>query len=694
MNQDRLQQDLIGLIEQANLDPTQARLTAEKAILWAGRNGWVNIMALANLVAGRAHASQSAFDAAVECYQRASTLFKDVDDIQRVAESFHGLSAVYLRKGEFSLALEQLRKALTWLNRLEVEHSLVAVVRMQLSQTLMNLGYWSDAEQELLSLGDGLDVSDQQLAEYQLALLRLVFFRGDQRAVREQLQLCRELILSLDNDRFRLPLDYYSARYICKYQKVRQGEKELTRLWQSANKSDNQILYLAYEAAVDLLQSDYPQRGIFWLTELLTQTALPLSLRQQIHLALANFFVAHLSHELANEHFQSAARLTNTIRESEINQQWARYRADDMFHELRSQLAQHKKNNQILAQSNALLQAVNRIAMAVNAALDQYSLVTRLREQLEGWVSAEIIGIGELRDDELIFDCLLDGERRIASNRLSMSETRAWSVKAIQQGRILFENDFVFKDEILMEEAPNVARSVAFVPLKCENRVIGLLTLQSRQPQAFDSRCISLLEYIAPVIGIAFANQINFRRTIELSGQVSRHQQELHDVRQLMAHMVDHDELTGLPNRTSLPAHFERWIAQAPFHCLLIRIANLADINKGLGYGSDDDVVKVLGQRLRNRLRPDDLLIRMGNDEFLLLVAQMETRDALIDFARQLSELTIQPLRAREQMVDAKPAIGIVTYPEHGETLEEILSMLTIATDHALADETRVFTLE
>ncbi|EAR11014.1 sensor domain-containing diguanylate cyclase [Reinekea blandensis] len=694
MNQDRLQRDLIGLIEQTHLDPTQARLTAEKAILWAGRNGWVNIMALANLVAGRAHASQSAFDSAVECYQRASTLFKDVDDIQRVAESFHGLSAVYLRKGEFSLALEQLRKALTWLNRLEEEHSLVAVVRMQLSQTLMNLGYWSDAEQELLSLGEGLDVSDQQLAEYQLALLRLVFFRGDQRAVREQLQLCREMILSLDNDRFRMPLDYYSARYVCKYQKVRQGEKELTRLWQDANKSDIQILYLAYEAAVDLLQSDYPQRGIFWLTELLTQTALPLSLKQQIHLALANFFVAHLSHELANEHFQSAARLTNTIRESEINQQWARYRADDMFHELRSQLAQHKKNNQILAQSNALLQAVNRIAMAVNAALDQHSLLTRLREQLEGWVSAEIIGIGELRDEELIFDCLLDGERRIPSNRLSMSETRAWSVKAIQQGRILFDNDFVFKDEILMEEAPNVARSVAFVPLKCENRVIGLLTLQSRQSQAFDNRCISLLEYIAPVIGIAFANQINFRRTIELSGQVSRHKQELHDVRQLMAHMVDHDELTGLPNRTSLPAHFERWISQAPFHCLLIRIANLADINKGLGYGSDEDVVKILGQRLRNRLRPDDLLIRMSNDEFLLLVGQMETRESLIDFARQLSELTVQPLRAREQTVDAKPAIGIVTYPEHGETLEEVLSMLTIATDHALSDETNVFTLE
>lgn len=694
MNQNRLQRDLLDLVDQVSLDPTQARLTAEKAILWAGRNGWVNIMALANLVAGRAHAHQQAFDSAVECFQRASTLFKDLDDIQRLVESYYGLSSVYLRKGEFSLAIEQLRKALSWLSRMNTEHSLVVIVRMQLAQALMNLGYWSDAEQEVLSLAEGLDVTDQQLAEYQLLVLRLVFFRGDQRTISEQLKLCRELILSLDNARFRLALDYYSARYVGKYQKVRQGEKELNRLWQSANKDDNQILYLAYEAALDLLQSDYPQRGIFWLTELLAQASLPLSLKQQIHLSLADFFVAHLSHELASEHFQSANKLNSAIRESEINQQWARYQADEMFHELRSQLAQHKKNNQVLAQSNALLQAVNRIAMTVNAALDQHSMLTRLRQQLTGWISAEIIGIAELRDEELIFDCLLDGERRIPSNRLPMTESRAWSVRAVQQGRILFENDFVIKDEILMEEAPNVARSVAFVPLKCENRIIGLLTLQSRQAQVFDNRSISLLEYIAPVIGIAFANQINFRRTVELSGQVSKQQQELHDVRQLMAHMVDHDELTGLPNRTSLPVHFERWIMQAPFHCLLIRIANLADINRGLGYGSDDDVVKILGQRLRNRLRPDDLLIRMSDDEFLLLVNDMGAMALLNQFATQLRTLLQQPLRAREQDVDAKPAIGIVTYPEHGETLEEILSMLTIATDHALSDETGVFTIE
>lgn len=694
MNQEKLQSELEAAFDQLENDPQSAQLAAEKAVLWAGRNGWMSTLAFANLVAGKASQVQHSFTSAIEYLQRANTLFKDLNDAEFVAKSYYAMGSVYVFMGEFSVAIDLLRKAISWLNRLDTSTALTLTIRIQLARALMNLGYWSDAEQELLSVTDVVDFDDVELAEYQLIVLRLAFYRGDQRTVREQMQLCQELVSSLETERLALAMAYFRARYIAKYERVRVGEAELAKLWQGVQSYDKNMFFNGYEAALDMLQSDYPQKGIHWLSLLLDEEECPLALQRQIHISLANFFVAHLSHELATEHFQEAERVAKAMRDSEVNQQWARYRADEAHQELRKQIAQQKKNNQILAESNALLQAVNRIAMAVNSSLDQESLIKRLREHLAGWIDAEIIAIAELKNDALHFNSLFEGERPLKANTIPLTETRSWSVRAVNEGRILYDNDFVLTDEILMDDSPNLVRSISFTPLKIENRVIGLLSLQSRRPNAFDSRSVSLLEYISPVIGIAFANLINLDRTRELSGELNKQQQELDDVRQLMAHMADHDELTGLPNRASLPDHFQHWIHNAPFHCIALRIVNLNEINNDVGFGSEDEIVRVIGQRLRNRVRPDDLLLRVASDQFLLFVNQMQGRDTLLEFAQQLLQLTEQPLRAKDQTVRANAAIGLVLYPEHGETLEEILSMISVAVSHAETDDASIFAIE
>ena len=66
MNQESLHADLSTLLEHIDDNPQTALLQAEKAIIWATRNGWVNILALANLVAGWANVEQQVFETSVE----------------------------------------------------------------------------------------------------------------------------------------------------------------------------------------------------------------------------------------------------------------------------------------------------------------------------------------------------------------------------------------------------------------------------------------------------------------------------------------------------------------------------------------------------------------------------------------------------------------------------------------------------
>ena len=83
MKQEQLHNDLMSMLTQIDEQPIQAQLLAEKAILWASRNGWIKTLALANLVAGKANVQQQSYDIAVESLQRANTLFKDEGDFDR-----------------------------------------------------------------------------------------------------------------------------------------------------------------------------------------------------------------------------------------------------------------------------------------------------------------------------------------------------------------------------------------------------------------------------------------------------------------------------------------------------------------------------------------------------------------------------------------------------------------------------------
>ncbi|MFQ3229734.1 diguanylate cyclase domain-containing protein [Reinekea sp.] len=689
MNQDKLKLELVDALALTSEEPTKAQLIAEKAIIRAQRNGWVGAMALANLVIAWSSVKRDLVRPALEDFHKALALFRDLNDSAYIAQCYFGLGLAYTSLGQYSLALEQYRKALS--GELAATDTLNHEIHLALSSTLMNISRWSDAEQELLGLPSQADLTNAQLVQYQLQVLRLAFYRGDQRTIKDQIKLCEQLVADYEVDHSRLVVEFYRARYELKFGRFKTGYSQLEQLWMKGH--GRKFYFLQFEAAQDLLRSDYPKKGIWALNNLLELDHIPGTLRLKIHQQLAHFYAIHLSFELATAHHQTAEKVANQVRDSEINEQWARFKVEEQQQTLRDQIAVEKHNNSVLAESNAMLQAVNRIALAVNAALDFEMLTRNLRDQLVGWIDVSVIAIGEVKGETLEFKCMIENNIVIPPETLYLTEERSWSVRAVNQGRILYENDFVLKNEILMTNQSNVVRSVGFVPLKFENKVIGLLTLQSHQPNVFDIKSISLLEYIAPVVSIAFANLIHLYRNIELSGEVSRQKDELRDVRDLMAHLSDHDELTDLPNRQSLNGHFKRWQPHGNFHCLMMSVTNLSELTTLVGYGTDDDIIKVIAKRLNNRLRPDDLLVRSTDDQFVLFIERMKSEEVLLELANQLKVLCEQPLRAKDQTISANIAISLVSYPDHGETLEELMSMASVSLKHAIESENGLFSV-
>jgi diguanylate cyclase (GGDEF)-like protein/PAS domain S-box-containing protein len=100
-----------------------------------------------------------------------------------------------------------------------------------------------------------------------------------------------------------------------------------------------------------------------------------------------------------------------------------------------------------------------------------------------------------------------------------------------------------------------------------------------------------------------------------------------------LAHLADHDPLTGLYNRRRFGRELSREISAATRYggkgaVLIIDIDNFKQINDTLGHNAGDEVMMEVAHLLRERLRGTDTLARLGGDEFGVLLPHATADDA------------------------------------------------------------------
>ena len=149
-----------------------------------------------------------------------------------------------------------------------------------------------------------------------------------------------------------------------------------------------------------------------------------------------------------------------------------------------------------------------------------------------------------------------------------------------------------------------------------------------------------------------------------------------------------HDLLTGLPNR----ALFQDRLAQAMTHVkrnitrlavMFIDLDKFKFVNDSLGHVAGDKLLQALASRLRSCLREVDTLARMGGDEFVLLLPNInESSDATLIAEKILLALQ-QKFVIDDHELFASVSIGIALYPDDANTSGNLIKRADIAMYHA-----------
>ncbi|MEM7292365.1 MAG: diguanylate cyclase, partial [Pseudomonadota bacterium] len=146
-----------------------------------------------------------------------------------------------------------------------------------------------------------------------------------------------------------------------------------------------------------------------------------------------------------------------------------------------------------------------------------------------------------------------------------------------------------------------------------------------------------------------------------------------------VAHAAAHDELTALLNRHALTEAIEDALSRharykVPYSLLFVDLDNFKPINDEEGHAAGDAFLKQIAQALKSRARRNDVVGRVGGDEFIVLLESCDL-DASIRIANDIRKLIGDcRLQGQDRVHRGSASVGVALVEEHGisrEVLQE-----------------------
>lgn len=169
------------------------------------------------------------------------------------------------------------------------------------------------------------------------------------------------------------------------------------------------------------------------------------------------------------------------------------------------------------------------------------------------------------------------------------------------------------------------------------------------------------------------------------TGEVERYVGVFTDVSDLkqyeakLEYLAHYDPLTGQPNRVLMRSQLSQALERAKRRgqyvgVLYLDLDRFKTVNDSLGHPMGDELLVTVANRLEDRLRGEDVLVRMGGDEFVIILDDLPKAENSAIVAQSLIETLALPIQlSNGHEVTVGGTIGISLYPDNGDTPTELI---------------------
>jgi diguanylate cyclase (GGDEF)-like protein len=215
--------------------------------------------------------------------------------------------------------------------------------------------------------------------------------------------------------------------------------------------------------------------------------------------------------------------------------------------------------------------------------------------------------------------------------------------------------------------------SVASMPLKVDDRVIGTFTLFAAETDAFDREELDLVQEMADDLAFGIATCRDRVTRIDAEREARR--------------IATHDGLTDLVNRSHFIALLGPALATCaakgePLAVVVVHVRNLPALLDGLGYAPGMEVLREIAQRLGALVPEEDVLARVPQDDFVVLRRGADAA-AAETLAHALLGVFAAPVAVGGAEIDVQGHAGASLYPGHGDEPDLLLRRAAIASRDA-----------
>ena len=180
--------------------------------------------------------------------------------------------------------------------------------------------------------------------------------------------------------------------------------------------------------------------------------------------------------------------------------------------------------------------------------------------------------------------------------------------------------------------------------------------------------------------------QINkqFHEVTKINEEITSLNKEIKLSENKVKYLAYHDHLTGLPNRLFLSEQLNHAISLASrtekmIATMFLDLDDFKMINDTMGHDIGDELLVEVSKRLVSILRKCDTVARIGGDEFIMVIENVENIDYIKIISEKIIECFNKPFRFNDQECFVTTSLGVAIYPVDGENAEVLIKNADIS---------------